>query len=152
MIKRIMSALSAVVMPLLLASCDDSKEYCDALAQRVGDPAVANALERWVDDRSGKWDRIRGPLDGGTRRLPGEYPVTESIDDLPLGFGNGDGAEARLIVGLVGEEERVQSVYFGERHMQGVVVRAADSNDFGPKGRIHATISPRIVVICQTRD
>jgi hypothetical protein len=36
--------------------------------------------------------------------------------------------------------------------MQGVVVRAADSNDFGPKGRIHATISPRIVVICQTRD
>lgn len=131
-------------MAVVLA-CDEGDMYCDDLEALVADPKTGAFLLSWVESNiEGTIFKRRDVWPGGAG--PGSELRNVEIDWSILNFG----AEARIH--LVGDDfNDIQSVFFGERTGQGILVRTSSGKSFGVNHSSLRIQSEMIAVICDKR-
>lgn len=116
---------------------------CSELFDIAGDEDVRDYLKSWVDERTQNKDYLLSENgDLGNVRMPGEYTVNIFFDSKIVGMKN---PEARVIVG---RNRQIDSFFFGEEDLKGILVRTRESDGYGfPDSRIRV-IDERVASVC----
>lgn len=140
----------ASVLSLAATSCGG--QGCNGFENKIREPGVAERLQEWVDMRGGRDGLDSRRVKAGRIDIPEGYRIPLDFD--PGSIGLGKKAEARVL--LDGQGLPV-AVFFGERNLQGVVVRLEVESDRRAGvglilGEYLSVVNSRVSTVCIRPD
>ena len=144
---RLVQLCVVILFHFTLVSCSNTASYCDRLAELVYEESVSKGLVTWVDGHLPEPLVELSSLEGGGGMWPRlfRYPKAYSRDSI----GFGPDSQVRVVGKVSGDRFEIQSVYFGERTRQGLLVRQKQSETFGVPSQDIAVSLGRVAVVCR---
>ena len=140
-----------VTITLVFLTACDHQEYCNKLKEKANSSDIQVKLKYWVASNITNKKFAIEEVNMGGGMVPGfYYLLNPNFDWAILGFAN------RPQVRLIGELDKVESVFFGERSRYGILVSASKSINYGLNddfySYVHESNSEGIAYICMPRD